>query len=154
MWRYRWAVLRWAPPNLQLCAEWSHDVGVARSREASAASRSSLRLLAAHSRRREQAGGSAGTTEAFGGMVQNSVVSMIREYVRLRPHELVELRRLLAEEPDEAYEYAGDLGMAGEDEQTSSRGMDTDKAWAGLQYLLAKLDSPHRCHRRRRTDDR
>jgi hypothetical protein len=69
-------------------------------------------------------------------------MSMITEYVRLRPHELTELRRLLAEEPDDAYEYAGDLSMGDEDEEVSSRGMDTDKAWAGLQYLLAKLGPP------------
>ncbi|MGS2619450.1 YfbM family protein [Micromonospora sp. LZ34] len=69
-------------------------------------------------------------------------MSMIMEYVRLRPHELTELRRLLVEEPDHAYEYAGDLRMGDEDEERSSRGMDTDRAWAGLQYLLAKLDPP------------
>jgi hypothetical protein len=28
------------------------------------------------------------------------------------------------------------------DEEVSSRGMDTDKAWAGLQYLLARLSPP------------
>ncbi|GAA0932688.1 hypothetical protein Vau01_123260 [Virgisporangium aurantiacum] len=67
---------------------------------------------------------------------------MIMEYVRLRPHELAELRRLLAEEPDNAYEYAGDLGMGDEDEAVSSRGIDTDKAWAGLQWLLAEVDPP------------
>ena len=67
---------------------------------------------------------------------------MITEYVRLRPHELSELRRLLVDEPDNAYEYAGDLRMGDEDEEVSSRGMDTDKAWAGLWYLLAKLDPP------------
>jgi hypothetical protein len=69
-------------------------------------------------------------------------MSMITEYVRLRPHELTQLRRLLVEEPDNADEYAGDLRMGDEDEEVSSRGMDTDKAWAGLQYLLAKLGPP------------
>jgi hypothetical protein len=69
-------------------------------------------------------------------------MSMITEYVRLRPDELIELRRLLIEEPDNAYEYAGDLRMGDEDEAVSSRGMDTDKAWAGLQWLLTKLDPP------------
>jgi len=67
---------------------------------------------------------------------------MIMEYVRLRPHELVELRRMLDEEPDSAYEYAGDLRMVDGDEPVSLRGMDTDKAWAGLQWLLTKLDPP------------
>jgi hypothetical protein len=69
-------------------------------------------------------------------------MSMIAEYVRLRPNELVELRRLLGESPDEAYEYAGDLRMDDEDEATSTRGMDTDKAWAALQHLLRRLDAP------------
>jgi hypothetical protein len=72
-------------------------------------------------------------------------MSMITEFVRLRPHELTELRRLLIEKPDDAYEYAGDLGMGDDDQDDdaqASRGMDTDKAWAGLQYLLAKLYPP------------
>ena len=69
-------------------------------------------------------------------------MSMITEYVRLRPHELTELRRLLVEQPDAAYEYAGDVRMGDEDEEVSSRGMDTDKAWAGLQILLARLSPP------------
>src|SRR5262245_4711591 len=68
-------------------------------------------------------------------------MSMITKYVRLRPREFVELQRLLAEEPDGAYEYAGDLRMGNKDEDVS-RGMDTDKAWAGLQYLLAKAGTP------------
>lgn len=69
-------------------------------------------------------------------------MSMVMEYVRLRPRELAELRRLLVEEPDSAHEYAGDLRMGDEDSAVSPRGMDTDKAWAGLQWLLAKLDPP------------
>jgi Domain of unknown function (DUF1877) len=68
-------------------------------------------------------------------------MSMITEYVRLRPPELAELHRLLVKEPDDAYEYVGDLRMD-EDEEVSSRGMDTDKAWAGLQFLLARLGPP------------
>jgi hypothetical protein len=69
-------------------------------------------------------------------------MSMITEYARLRPHELTELRRLLVEDPDAACEYAGDLRMGDLDEEVSSRGMDADKAWVGLQHLLAKLDPP------------
>jgi hypothetical protein len=69
-------------------------------------------------------------------------MSMITEYLRLRAHELAHLRLLLAEDPDEACEYAGDLRMGDLDEPVSSRGMDTDKAWAGLQYLLTKAESP------------
>lgn len=67
---------------------------------------------------------------------------MIAEYVRLRPHELAEVQRLVVDVPYDAYEYAGDLRMGDEDEEVSSRGMDTDKAWAGLQHLLAKAGSP------------
>jgi len=73
---------------------------------------------------------------------QNRPVSMVTEYVRLRPHELARLRQLLAEDPSEAYYYAGDLQLGDEDEEISSRGMDIDKAWAGLQYLLAKVGAP------------
>ena len=69
-------------------------------------------------------------------------MSAITEYVRLRPPELTELRRLLADEPDEAYDYAGDLALGDPDEETSSRGMDTDQSWAGLQFLLAKAGAP------------
>jgi Domain of unknown function (DUF1877) len=69
-------------------------------------------------------------------------MSMVMEYVRLRSDELDELRRLVVEDPDEAAEYAGSLRLGDEDEEVSSRGMDTDKAWAGLQYLLAKLGLP------------
>jgi hypothetical protein len=60
-------------------------------------------------------------------------MSMIMEYARLGPADLAELRRLLAEDPDQAYEFADDL---------APRGMDTDKAWAGLHQLLATLDPP------------
>jgi Domain of unknown function (DUF1877) len=73
---------------------------------------------------------------------ESQVMSMVMEYVRLRPHELAELRRLLVEDPDKAHEYAGDLRMGDEDEAVSPRGMDTDKAWAGLRWLLTKLDPP------------
>jgi hypothetical protein len=69
-------------------------------------------------------------------------MSEITEYVRLRPHELAQLRHLLVEDPDQACEYAGELRMGDLDEEVSSRGMDTDKAWAGLRYLLAKLNPP------------
>jgi hypothetical protein len=68
-------------------------------------------------------------------------MSLTTEYMRLRPHELTELRRLLAEDPDSAYEYVEGLRWGNSDER-ASRGMDTDKAWAGLQYLLAKLEPP------------
>ena len=71
-----------------------------------------------------------------------AAMSVITEYVRLRPHELARLRTLLADDPDEACDYAGDLRMGDVDEEVSTRGMDTDKAWAGLRYLLAKADTP------------
>jgi len=69
-------------------------------------------------------------------------MSAITEYVRLRPHELTKLRSLLVDDPDEACEYAGDLRMGDEDEEVSSRGTDTDKAWPCLQCLLAKAGAP------------
>ena len=69
-------------------------------------------------------------------------MSMITEYVRLRPHELTRLRSLLVEDPDEACEYAGDLRLGDEDEEKSSRGMDTDRAWSCLRHLLAKVGAP------------
>jgi Domain of unknown function (DUF1877) len=59
-------------------------------------------------------------------------MSTITEYARLDPDQLARLRHLLADSPQEAYEYAGDL------ENT----VDTDKAWAGLQHLLAKAGTP------------
>ncbi|MEU8241336.1 DUF1877 family protein [Actinoplanes missouriensis] len=62
-------------------------------------------------------------------------MSVITTYVRLRTDELAELRGLLVESPEQAYEYADDLRM-------DSRGMDTDKAWDGLRHLLSKLAPP------------
>ncbi|MEU8000010.1 DUF1877 family protein [Catellatospora sp. NPDC049111] len=69
-------------------------------------------------------------------------MSMITEYLRLRPNELTELRRLLAEEPNAAYSYVADLRDGGEDHGGAARGTDTDKAWEGLRFLLAKLRPP------------
>src|SRR6266704_6051020 len=77
-----------------------------------------------------------------GSGAQSLFMSAVTEYLRLRPHELVELRRLLAVDSHGAFEYACGLGRGEEDAQASSRGIDTDKAWAGLRYLLAKLDPP------------
>jgi hypothetical protein len=69
-------------------------------------------------------------------------MSMITEYLRLRPGEFTELQRLLLDGPEEAYGYASDLQMGNEDEAAPPRGMDIDKAWAGLQHLLAKARMP------------
>jgi hypothetical protein len=71
-----------------------------------------------------------------------ATVGMTLEYVRLRPDELKRLRQLFDDDPDGAADYAGDLRLGDEDEEVSSRGMDLDKAWAGLQHLLAKLRPP------------
>ncbi|TDV44300.1 uncharacterized protein DUF1877 [Actinophytocola oryzae] len=60
---------------------------------------------------------------------------MITQYLRLTPAEADQLRRLLAEAPDEAYEFV-------DRDEDQARGMDTDKAWAGLEFLLAKLGPP------------
>jgi hypothetical protein len=64
-------------------------------------------------------------------------MGMIAEYVRLRPAEITELRRLLVEDPDDAYGYAGELRLS-----DSARGLDIDKTWDGLRHLLGKLDPP------------
>jgi hypothetical protein len=69
-------------------------------------------------------------------------MSMITEYLRLRPREFIELQRLLLDGPEEACEYASDLQMVDVDEGVPPRGMDTDKAWAGLHHLLAKAGTP------------
>lgn len=44
--------------------------------------------------------------------------------------------------PDVAYEYVGELRMGDEDDEPSSRGMDTDNARAGLQFLPSKAGVP------------
>src|SRR5258707_8729215 len=69
-------------------------------------------------------------------------MGMIIEYLPLRPHEVTELQGLLLDGPEEAYEYASGLRMGDEDEGVSSRGTDTDKAWAGMQYLLSQAGMP------------
>jgi len=71
-----------------------------------------------------------------------ALVSTILEYARLRPHELAELRRLVAEKPMRVIGYANDLRMGDLDEAVSSRGIDLDKAWDGLSWLLSKMRPP------------
>lgn len=117
---------------------------------------------------------------------------MITEYLRLDADELAELRRLLAEAPDTAFDYVSGLAEAGDffgideyddqddddeyddefddegegqsedggvagpgtgepadyaddgndDGECEPRYMDTDKAWAAIEFLLAKLNPP------------
>lgn len=50
-------------------------------------------------------------------------MSMIAEYLRLRPEEFTELQRLLLDGPEEAYEYASDLQMGDQEEGVPPRGM-------------------------------
>lgn len=70
-------------------------------------------------------------------------MGMITQYLRLTPTELAELRRLLLEAPDDAFEFASELAERDlEDGESTPRAIDTDKAWAGLEYLLAKLGPP------------
>jgi hypothetical protein len=69
-------------------------------------------------------------------------VGMVIYFVRLRAHEISELARLLPDGQREAYEYVCELPMGDEDERVPPRGMDTDKAWAGLQHLLDKAGVP------------
>ncbi|NUT18639.1 MAG: YfbM family protein [Hamadaea sp.] len=69
-------------------------------------------------------------------------MSTVLEYARLRPQELAELRRLLATQPRAAHAYAADLRLGDLDEEISSRGIDLDKAWDGLWWLLRKTRPP------------
>ncbi|KXK58052.1 hypothetical protein AWW66_32190 [Micromonospora rosaria] len=49
-------------------------------------------------------------------------MSAIMDYARLRSHDLTERSRLLAKEPNNAYEYAADLRIGEEGEERASRG--------------------------------
>jgi hypothetical protein len=69
-------------------------------------------------------------------------VGMVKIFVRLRAREITELARLLPNGQREAYEYVCELSIGDEDEKVPPRGMDTDKAWAGLQHLLDKAEVP------------
>jgi Domain of unknown function (DUF1877) len=69
-------------------------------------------------------------------------MSMIMQYARIRDAGLVELRRLLVEAPDEAYDFVDDLADQDADSTGSEpRGMDTDNAWAAIDYLLSQHDA-------------
>lgn len=58
-------------------------------------------------------------------------MSVITYYRRAAPDAIAEVRRLLADDPGKALEYAGALP-----------GTHTDKAWAGLGVLLLDVDPP------------
>lgn len=64
-------------------------------------------------------------------------MSMIMQYVRIQPDELVQLRWLLVADRNRAYDYVDELADA-----DRWRSLDTDKAWAGLDYLLNLAGPP------------
>jgi len=65
-------------------------------------------------------------------------MGMIMQYVRIRDDELVRLRDLLTDDPDQAYDYVDELADADADDgpPEHSRSIDTDKAWHAMAYLL------------------
>lgn len=68
-------------------------------------------------------------------------MSMIMQYIRIRDDELVRLRKLLANDPNRAFDYADELADGGGDTAPAySRSIDTDKAWDGLAFLLHRLE--------------
>jgi hypothetical protein len=64
-------------------------------------------------------------------------MSMIMQYVRIQPDELVRLRRLLVTDRNRAYDYVDELA-----DTDPWRSLDTDRAWAGLDYLLNLAGPP------------
>jgi len=65
---------------------------------------------------------------------------MIMQYVRIRADELDTLRQLLVDDPNGAFDYVDALAD-GDDEDVpaqESRALDTDKAWAAIDYLLTR----------------
>ena len=61
-------------------------------------------------------------------------MSMIMQYVRIQPEELRQLRTLLVADPDGAYDYVDEIA-----DSDRWRSLDTDKAWAGLAFLLDRV---------------
>ncbi len=74
-------------------------------------------------------------------------MSMIMQYIRIRDTELVRLRKLLAQDPDRAFDYADELadGAADDVPAERSRSLDTDKAWDGLAFLIHRVGEPTVC---------
>jgi hypothetical protein len=74
-------------------------------------------------------------------------MSMIMQYIRIRDAELVRLRRLLAHDPDRAFDYADELADGADDDVPveRSRSLDTDKAWDGLAFLIHRVGEPAVC---------
>jgi hypothetical protein len=85
-------------------------------------------------------------------------MSMIMQYIRIRDEELVTLRELLADDPDGAFEYADELADGADEDVPAehSRGLDTDKTWDAMAFLLHRANEPAVCVVRggsRLTDD-
>src|SRR4051812_17322211 len=73
-----------------------------------------------------------------GRPAEGASVGMIMQYVRIRADELATLRRLLVEDPNGAFDYVDALADGGEEDVPAqeSRALDTDRAWAAIDYLL------------------
>jgi hypothetical protein len=71
-------------------------------------------------------------------------MSMIMQYIRIRDEELATLRRLLAENPDGAFDYADELADGGDEDLPAeqSRSLDTDKTWDAMAFLLHRAGEP------------
>jgi hypothetical protein len=71
-------------------------------------------------------------------------MSMIMQYVRIRETELTRLRTLLTAQPNRAYDYVDELADEDGDDVPAvlSRSIDTDKAWAGHDFLLHRAGAP------------
>jgi hypothetical protein len=67
-------------------------------------------------------------------------MSMIMQYVRIRADELGTLRRLLVDDPDGAFDYVDALADGADEDVPAreSRSLDTDRAWAAIDYLLTR----------------
>jgi Domain of unknown function (DUF1877) len=67
-------------------------------------------------------------------------VNLIMEYVRIRADEYADLRRLLVDDPDGAFDFVDALadGSAEDVPAQESRSMDTDRSWAAIGYLLGR----------------
>jgi len=66
------------------------------------------------------------------------------QYVRLRPGELAELRRLVVADPNRAFDYVDELGDDEPEKPTpaQTRAYDTDKAWEAIRALLERAGPP------------
>ncbi len=73
-------------------------------------------------------------------------MSKIMQYVRIRDADLERLKKMLVEDPDGAYEYTDELADGDDEDDTDRperrRGVDIDKAWDALRFLLDRAGPP------------